>query len=49
MCFVFGEKKDPDEDVVRFIEDTVRLQLIEMVRRRRRPAPRRALTRLPAR
>lgn len=32
MCLVFGEKKDPEEDVVRFIEDTVRSQLCEIVR-----------------
>ena len=32
MCFVFGETSDPSEEVVRFIEDTIRLQISEMVR-----------------
>ncbi|KAK4705001.1 transcription initiation protein SPT3, partial [Phenoliferia sp. Uapishka_3] len=40
MCFVFGEKKDPEEEVVRFIEDTVRLQIGEMLIQARTQASR---------
>ncbi|KAL8278062.1 hypothetical protein RQP46_009522 [Phenoliferia psychrophenolica] len=31
MCYVFGETSDPSEDVVKFIEDTVRLQITDLI------------------